>query len=591
MLYLGEEYYCLKEVPCLKQEQQRTEDAHLKVVPIRMDANFFYERAVSSLDRYQYAKALKYFRRAVEFEPDNAVNHCNVAGVLSEMGDYEASNEVLSSVLRDVDPLMTECYFYMANNYANMEQFEEAEKALVTYLQEDASGQFLMEAEEMMELLQYELERPTPVTHIKSREGMMEHDQARLLLEEGKFAQAVKLLETIVNKHPDFLSARNNLALAYYYLGLFSKAMDTINQVLEQEPGNMHGLCNLAIFYQREGNEALLTPLVITLRKVVPYHYEHVFKLATTMGILGEDEEAYRHFKRLLKDEEMQYDPCLYHYTAVAAVNTGRLAESAKLWRYVQKLDSEAGVARYYLNELDLRVEGGNYRRLSYHYHLPFEERMIEWEGLGLEIPDGMKSDPMIRSSFFWGLRHGDSQTKLQVIQAMGLIADEEVQEALQHFLLEPNEEKHLQDIALFVLRSIGCKRTIPVKRGSETVMVDPSVVPYSLPTWKAEWQAVLDLSLTSMTRRYNVLELFDLETLWVEYLTTMHPNVPEISQPAVWSAALEYVTAKMHHKSITYQIVATRYGVSTSSVSRCARRLDEVSAVNRKLNQLLTLV
>ena len=37
---------------------------------------------------------------------------------------------------------MTECYFYMANNYANMEQFEKAEEALVTYLEEDPSGQF-----------------------------------------------------------------------------------------------------------------------------------------------------------------------------------------------------------------------------------------------------------------------------------------------------------------------------------------------------------------------------------------------------------------------------------------------------------------
>ncbi|GJM69807.1 hypothetical protein HMSSN036_20230 [Paenibacillus macerans] len=158
----------------LAREKQPSGDMRGKVLPLSMDAGFFFERAVSSLDRYHYDKALKYFRKAVEYEPENPVNHCNMAGILSEMGDYEASNEVLATVLRDIDPTMTECYFYMANNYANMDLFEAAEEALVTYLEEDASGYFLTEAEEMMDLLQYELDRPTKLKSIKSREGLYE---------------------------------------------------------------------------------------------------------------------------------------------------------------------------------------------------------------------------------------------------------------------------------------------------------------------------------------------------------------------------------------------------------------------------------
>src|SRR6185437_15358836 len=162
-----------------------------------------------------------YFRRAVEYEPDNPVNHCNMAGILSEMGNYEESNRILGWIVDELDPTMTECHFYMANNYANMERYEEAENSLVQYLQEDEDGQYLDEAEEMMDLLHYELERPTILTSIKSREGMVEHDQARVLLEEGKFTEAVRILEQIIELQPDFLAARNNLALAYYYMGMF----------------------------------------------------------------------------------------------------------------------------------------------------------------------------------------------------------------------------------------------------------------------------------------------------------------------------------------------------------------------------------
>ena len=53
------------------------------VIRLPMDANFFFERAVHSLERHHYDKALKYFRLAVEKEPDNPVNYCNLAGVLS----------------------------------------------------------------------------------------------------------------------------------------------------------------------------------------------------------------------------------------------------------------------------------------------------------------------------------------------------------------------------------------------------------------------------------------------------------------------------------------------------------------------------
>ena len=70
-----------------------------KVISINMDAAFFFERAVQSLDRFHYDKALKYFRRAAEYEQDNPVNHCNLAGVLSEMGNYDESNQILQHIL------------------------------------------------------------------------------------------------------------------------------------------------------------------------------------------------------------------------------------------------------------------------------------------------------------------------------------------------------------------------------------------------------------------------------------------------------------------------------------------------------------
>ncbi|GBG09081.1 DDE transposase family protein [Paenibacillus sp. MY03] len=563
------------------------EGANTNIISIQWDATFFFERAVRSLDRFHYDKALKYFRRAVEYEPDNPVNHCNMAGILSEMGNYKESNEILGRIMDDLDPMMTECHFYMANNFANMELYEAAEQSLVKYLQEDPEGQYLDEAEEMMDLLQFELERPMELKSIKAREGMVEHDQARALLEEGKFTEAVRILEDIVEGQPEFLAARNNLALAYYYMGLFDKAKEAIRSVLAQDSGNLHALCNLAIFYQHEGDKDNLAELVDLLTKTVPFHQEHVFKLATTMGILGEHEIAYRHFIRLAKDSEVQQDPCLFHYAAVAACNIGRLNDAERLWKTTMKLDPSSDVPHYYMQQLEQLRQGRAAAPISYHYHLPFEEQFKLWEKSTDGIPDHLKSDPLVRSSFFWALRHGDQHTKLQVIQAFGMIADNEVKDVLRAFLLESDEDDYLKKIAIFVLRTIGVQEPLKVVLEGKETTIEPNRVPSRLPEWHDKWEEVAQTALSRMSKHYDLVQQHDMMTLWVEFLSRVYPDVPKLTKSEGWAAALEYLTAKMHRRAISYHEVSVRYGTSIATVSKHVKLIDSACGIKEKMKSI----
>ncbi|MEK8132563.1 tetratricopeptide repeat protein [Paenibacillus filicis] len=557
------------------------------VVSMKMDATFFFEKAVQSMDRFHYDKALKYFRRAAEYEPENPVNHCNLAGLLSEMGNYEESNLILQHVLDQIDPSMTECYFYMANNFANMENYESAETAIVHYLENDPAGQFLEESEEMMELLRIELDRPTKLTTIKSREGMFEHDRARSMLEEGKFSEAVRILENLIRNHPDFMAARNNLALAYYYMGHFERSVHMIREVLELEPGNLHALCNLAIFYQHFGDTEKLSGLLEVLRKTYPFHQDHVFKLATTMGILSEHDKAYRLFKRLLKTGEAGLDPCLFHYAAVAAYNTGRMIEAERLWRQTEKFDPGSEIPKFYLNVMSRIVENEPKPQVSYHYHLPFEEQFRGLEKVEGGLPDHLKKDPLVRSSFFWALRHGDTDTKLQVIQAFGLIGDDEVRDALTAFIQEPDEDDYLKKMAVFVLRSIGVKEPLAAVLEGKATTVAPSPPSPNLPVWDRKWQSVMELALSQMSKRYDMVQQYDLQTLWVEYLSRVFPSVPKLTKLEGWAAALEYWVAKMHRRPVSFQETAERYGVSVVTVSKNAKLIDEACGLREKMDSI----
>ncbi|GJM69809.1 hypothetical protein HMSSN036_20250 [Paenibacillus macerans] len=84
--------------------------------------------------------------------------------------------------------------------------------------------------------------------------------------------------------------------------------------------------------------------------------------------------------------------------------------------------------------------------------------------------------------------------------------------------MLEPEEDEYLKDMALFVLRSLGVSKMLPVRFGAATTMVDPSRVTTKLPVWEREWQSVINLAMRQMRPSYDLQQQHDMETLWVDF-------------------------------------------------------------------------
>lgn len=555
-----------------------------KVVRLRMDAGFFFERAVRSLDRQRFDKALKYFRLAVEKEPENPVNQCNLAGILSEMGHFDESNEVLGRILDDVDPDLSECYFYMANNAANMDDFEQAEEYLIRYLEEDPSGEFVGEAEEMLEMLAYEMGRqPRRPTSRPKNEWLKKHEEARGYLEAGQFLQAIQTLEKLVEQVPDFTAAMNNLSLAYYYTGELDRSMETITKVLDAEPNNMHALCNLAVISQHQGDAESRDRLVRMLKKWAPYHLEHTYKLATTMGVLGEHTEALRLFRQLIKLEK-NAEPGLYHCAAAAACNLGQYDQANGYWRKAQRLDPDSEIPGFYLHQLEewQKKNQGQVPTVSYHYQLPFEEQLLKLDDQSQDLPEQLRNNPLIRSSFFWALNHGDKETKVQVLQVFEYLADQEVEQVLRSFLTKRDEEDDLKRLALYVLNQIGAKEPYQVVLNGKETEIQHFELSQEWSDWMETWEQVLECCLAGMRGSYDIIHMNDAQIIWTDFLRHNQSRLPEIRKVQGWAAALEYVVAKLHGISLTQESVAKKHEVSSSTVRRHVRLLEQAYQAQR---------
>ncbi|ASS76522.1 hypothetical protein CIG75_17195 [Tumebacillus algifaecis] len=562
--------------PNSQEEKLRTH--HSNVIPFQVDAAFFFERAVHYLDRHDLKNAMKNFRKAAELEPDNPVNHCNLAGVLSELGEFEESNRILHKVIKEIDPDMFECYFYMANNCANLGDYEHAEEHVARYLELDPHGEFAEDAEEMMQILVQEFGGGKVFQERKQQQSEEAggHDTARKLLEEGKFMEASEYLEKAVEQQPDSTAPRNNLSLAYYYQGDIDKAIEIASEVLERDPSNVHALCNLAVFHQHLGNQQQLQEILAGLRKLYPLYFDHTYKLATTMGILGEHTTAYRLFRQLLRWGD-RTDTALLHCVAASAANLGFLEKAKKVWEEIETLDPESETPGYYLNKVkEALAAQREMDTVSYQYHIPFQEQFrIMKEQIQTGQLGAWRNDPLIRSSLFWALKHGDLETKIQVIQTFALLADKEVEHVLREFIKNPEEIDQLKRLAIYVLRHIGAEGPFQAHLDKEEVLLRVQSLPQDdLLTWKAEWQEVLDLTFSNLDSAHGEAARHLARDIWTGYLNQVFHAPPRIVKLANWAAALEYAVLRKLGVKVTQAEVAARYGVTAGAVSKIYRQL-----------------
>lgn len=549
-----------------------------KIVPFAADAAFFFERGVRFLNRHDLSRALKSFQRAVDCEPGNAVNHCNLAGVLSELGDFEKSNEILQGVVESIAPDMRECYFYMANNYANLGQYELAEEHVVKYLEEDPSGEFAPDADEMLDVLIHEFGGGEILRERRRQqhETTREKDLARTLLEEGKFHEASELLEQEISRQDDAIAARNNLALARYYLGQMDRAIALCEEVLERDPANVHALCNLVVFYRHCGQDETYHTLLDFLKKLVPLQFDQGYKLATTLGILGEHQAAYRIFLQLIQYGD-RHDPTLYFALAAASANLGQIKRARQWLLEVQALDPETDIADYYLREMDRVVDARGKFFMSYTYQLPFHLRNSGTTGLmqqkGATQVVHWAKDPSVRSSLYFALYRGPYSTKREALQAFAVLGDRETTHILKEFVKDTGQSQDIIWNGLFVLQRMGIHETIPAYLQGALQDVSIPMQDERLLMWNKLLLSILKDVHQQMAARDQELTHVATE-LWLRYVQAVYTDLPRIVKRSVWSAALDYVTRRYSGRTEPQAVVAARYEVSVKALSKAAHAI-----------------
>ncbi|KIL42919.1 tetratricopeptide repeat protein [Jeotgalibacillus campisalis] len=305
-----------------------------KVYPFNPTGESYYRRGMVMYQRGQLDKALKYIKRAHELEPEEPMIVVQIAIIETEIGEFASSNDRLKNVLNTLDPSMTEIHYFMANNFAHLGLFQEAYKHATAYLDLNEDGEFVEDAEDLLELMSLEEDDEEWDEDLDQDELIMHQEKAGKMLAEGNFKEAIELLEEVIERFPDYWSAYNNLALAYFYFGETDQATALLTEVLNRNPGNLHALCNLAVFYHYQERVDELDELMDALEHVRPFLYEHRFKLGATFALVGRHEKAYGWLKSLVK-RGFEGDAGFYFWLSHSAWHSGHEKVAADAWKRV----------------------------------------------------------------------------------------------------------------------------------------------------------------------------------------------------------------------------------------------------------------
>lgn len=547
-------------------------------------AEFYFDLGYKYIQKGKLKTALRYIEKAVGLKPYDSFMQFNYAGLLAELGDIDRSTEVLVNIVKNLDPDYLECYFGLGCNYLQMQKIKKSSEYFSLYLEKDPDGEFSEEAEELLEML----------TMIKDANNNLDDEELEKIykieeeaidhLEKREYEKATQKFETVVEMLPNAVPARNNLSLAYYYLGFLDKAIELAREVLVYEEANVHANCNLAIFYNKQGTTSWVEKQIRVISKIRTDNEDYLYKIGDTYGSLGRHADAYRTFKKLLAVDPK--NPMYIHFTAVAAFNSRKCKESIKLWEKLEQLAVDNMISDYYIETALKQVDNENESMyFPYIYQLPREEikNRLDFVYKFIEMPKEeckaeLAGSKHVIDVLYFGINFDKYFLRKLIFNKIKNDKLIEAEQAIRKFMLRDDVENYIKMESVFLLNSIGAKEPYTVNFDGEIKNVTIDSLDFPESEWKSSWTEVKKKTLAMMRTCYKRPYKKIVEDIWYEFIKSTFPEVPQIDDVAVWSAALEYTYCRLCNAGASEQQLAEKYGILPGQL------LEKVEIINNAI-------
>jgi tetratricopeptide (TPR) repeat protein len=194
-------------------------------------------------------EALDHFRRAIEFQPDDAVPRCNVADILAKQGRLDEAMASYRDVLK-IQPGCVTAHNNLGQLLARQGRLDEAAEQYrrALQIQPDLAvaywnlGNVLLARGRLAEAeSQYR-----KALEIAPDYAMARNNLGHALAKQGRLDEAIAQYQKALEIAPDYAETHDNLGAAFVRLGRFDAALPQFQKALQIQPDYVEARKNLA---------------------------------------------------------------------------------------------------------------------------------------------------------------------------------------------------------------------------------------------------------------------------------------------------------------------------------------------------------
>lgn len=515
------------------------------IISISKGVNFYYAKANNYYLKNDIKKALEYYKRAMDIEPENSVNHFNVASLLGEIGEYTESNKIFRRIIK-MDPELSESWFYMGINYGQLQKYRKVKYCLEKYLALNPDGEHSEQSKDILSALrssEYDWEA-------KDYHQIQEIQDLCCkgidYVERGEYDKAEKIFKKAMGINKRVTAPINNLALTYYYQGKIDKAIEESKKVLALDSMNIHALCNIINFYQEKQDELNLRYILKTLQSIDIEFLtnDELLKLAVTYGNLGKDTMAFNFLSNLLMDEPNSFKTI--YFLGVAAFNKRRFSLSLSKWKKLNEVEPGNPFSAYFINLIDKVANNEKeFEKLPYQIKVPYNSlieviKLLSRSNLKDGEIDKYKEDKGLFDSIVWALNKGDQSLKEPIIDLMIGLNDGKYIGAVVDFCYNLRQNyKH---------RNYAFNKLVKGKYSFKACELWKSDVFHNQEKWTEPQKKVLANAIDTLEQHGELKQVYMAQTLWNDYVTKSKPIIKNIES---WALALiGFVCSELGYKT-----------------------------------------
>lgn len=503
------------------------------IISISKGANVYFAKANNYYLKNDINKALEYYKRAVVIEPENSINHFNVASLLGEMGKYDESNKILRQTIK-MDPQMSECWFYLGINYGQLQKYKKVKYCLQKYLELSPEGEHSEQAKDILAALknsEYDWEARSYQEIQRIQELCTKGID---LVEKGEFSLAEEVFLEARNINTKVTAPINNLALTYYYQGDLYKAIEESKKALEIDSTNVHALCNIIGFYIEAKDEINLRYMFNILRTidVEMLNSEETIKLAITYGNLGKHSIAINLLTSVISQEPSNFKAI--YFSAIANFNKKKFKSSTAMWKRLNEVEAGNPFSSYYLSLIEkVSKDEKEFVAIPYQIKVPYNSlleivKVISDSDLSDDEIDKYREDQSLFDSIVWALNKGDTTLKEPLIDLMISLNDGKYIGAVVDFCYDIRQN--------YEQRNYAFQQLILANYSFASPELWKGDVFESQNTWSETQKAVLENAIEYMEVKGELTQVYTLQALWNDYVSKTKPIIKSVD---IWAKAL----------------------------------------------------